>query len=117
MNKRNSNMELLRITAMLMIIVYHIFLHCINVQLVDANSIQKLGNDWYCHPWFSKKLCVLAVISPMGLAGNAIFLLISGYFMAHKKLMDLTKISKKLLLQLGFAAVTLGGYPSMLTIM
>ena len=109
MNKRNSNMELLRITAMLMIIVYHIFLHCINVQLVDANSIQKLGNDWYCHPWFSKKLCVLAVISPMGLAGNAIFLLISGYFMAHKKLMDLTKISKKLLLQLGFAAVTLGG--------
>ena len=44
----------------------------------------------------------------MGQAGNAIFLMISGYFMAHKDSMDLTKISKKLLLQLGFSAMLLG---------
>lgn len=108
MNKRSSNMELLRIMAMLMIIAYHIYRHCINVQLTDTNSIQQMGNDWFCKPDFSKRLCLLAVIAPMGQVGNAIFILISGYFMAEKELIDLTKISKKLLLQLGFAAVALG---------
>lgn len=101
-------MELLRITAMLMIIAYHIFGHCINVQLTDTSSIAELGNSWYCHPWFSRKLCAVAVVSPMGQAGNAIFIIISGYFMAHKGSIDLTKISKKLLMQLGFAAAVLG---------
>lgn len=101
-------MELLRITAMLMIIAYHIYCHCISGQLTDTNSIQKMGNDWFCHPWFSKRLCLLAVIAPMGQVGNAIFILISGYFMAEKKSIDLTKISRKLLLQLGFASVALG---------
>ena len=101
MKKRNSNMELLRVAAMLMIISYHMFCHCINIQLMsDIN--------WYCYPIFSKKLCILAVISPMGQIGNAIFILISGYFMAHKESIDLTKISKKLLIQLGFAAIVLG---------
>lgn len=108
MNKRSSNMELLRITAMLMIIAFHIFANVINRQLTDTNSIQKLENDWYCYPYFSKKLGILAFISPMGQVGNTIFILISGYFMACKKSIDLTKISKKLLLQLGFATVILG---------
>lgn len=108
MNKRSSNMECLRITAMLMIIAYHIFYHCINIQLTDANAILASGNDWYCQPHFSKKLCILAVISPMGSVANAIFILISGYFMAGKESIDLTKISKKLLLQLGFATFVLG---------
>lgn len=101
-------MELLRITAMLMIIAYHIYVHCISGQLTDTNSIQEMGNDWFCRLGFSKRLCLLAVIAPMGQVGNAIFILISGYFMAEKKSIDLTKISKKLLLQLGFASVTLG---------
>ena len=43
MNKRSSNMELLRITAMLMIVVFHIYVHCINGQLTDTNSIQQMG--------------------------------------------------------------------------
>ena len=30
--KRNSNIELLRVIAMLMIIGFHIILHCVNVQ-------------------------------------------------------------------------------------
>ena len=108
MNKRSSNMELLRITAMLMIVVYHIYVHCINGQLTDTNSIQQMGNDWFCHPWFSKRLCILAVIAPLGPVANTIFILISGYFMAEKESIDLTTISKKLLLQLGFAATALG---------
>ena len=37
--KRNSNFELLRICAMLMIVAYHIFVHCVNVQLTDSASI------------------------------------------------------------------------------
>lgn len=108
MNTRHSNIELLRIVAMLMIIGYHIFVHCINIQLTDHVSIEQLGNYWYCQPVFAKKLCLLALISPMGQVGNAIFLIISGYFMAHKQSIDLGKISKKLLLQMGFAAIVLG---------
>ncbi len=44
----------------------------------------------------------------MGQVGNTIFIIISGYFLAHKESIDLTKISTKLLLQLGFAAIALG---------
>lgn len=94
--------------AMVMIIAYHIFLHCINVQLTDLNSIKELENDWFCQPEFSNQLCRLALIAPMGQAGNAVFMLLTGYFMIEKKSIDLTKISKNLLLQLGFAAVSLG---------
>ena len=93
---------------MLMIISYHIFYHCIYVQLTDVSMITRPENNWYCYPLFSKRLCILAVIAPMGQIGNAIFILISGYFMAYKDAIDLTKISKKLLIQLGFAAVVLG---------
>lgn len=77
MKKRSSNIELLRITAMIMIIAYHLFLHCIKAQLTDSQSISASGNDCFCHPYFSKRLCILAVISPMGQAGNAIFLMFS----------------------------------------
>lgn len=52
MKKRNSNMELLRIMAMLMIICYHIFRHCIYLQLTDTNSIMALGNGWFSYPAF-----------------------------------------------------------------
>lgn len=106
--KRSSNMELLRICAMLMIVAYHIYCHCISGQLTDLQSIQDRGNGWFCIPYFSKRLCILALIAPWGQIGNAIFLIISGYFMASKDLIDLTKISKKLLFQLGFAACILG---------
>ncbi len=108
MNKRNSNMELLRITAMLMIIASHILNHCIYVQLTDTNLISQLSNEWICQPHFLKRLCMPAIIVPFGTAANAIFVLISGYFMASKPSVDLTKISKKLLLQHAFAAFVLG---------
>lgn len=108
MKNRNSNMELLRIVAMLMIIAYHIFLHCINIQLTDLQSIADLNNGFYCHMAFYKRLSILAVISPLGQVGNALFLIISGYFMVRKNSIDLANISKKLLSQLGFSVIGLG---------
>ncbi len=104
--KRNSNIELLRIFAMLMIICYHIFCHCINVQLTDADSIARMGNGLFCDPHFYKKLLILSVISPLGKSGNIIFVLISGFFMTQKNI-DLKKTSVKLLTWQLFAAVAL----------
>lgn len=103
---RASNIELLRIVAMFMIISYHIILHCVNVQLVNLASIEKLQNGWFNNPSFYKQLLALALMMPFGLVGNAIFIIISGYFLTDKEI-DMLKISKKLLSQLLFAAVTL----------
>lgn len=105
---RSANIELLRIVAMLMIIMYHIICHCVNVQLTDGASIARWGNGLFNHPLFYKRLWLLAAIMPFGLIGNALFILISGYFMVQKgKSIDLVRISRKLLMQLGFAAVGL----------
>lgn len=101
MKKRNTNMEILRVFAMLMIIAFHIFYHCAYNQLTETS--------WYANPFFYKRLAIFALISPLGQIGNTIFILISGYFMILKgKNIDLIQISKKLLLQLGFATVILG---------
>ena len=105
-SSRASNIELLRIVAMFMIISYHIILHCVNVQLVNLTSIEKLQNGWFNNPMFYKQLLALALMMPFGLVGNALFIMISGYFLADREI-DILKISKKLLSQLLFAAVTL----------
>lgn len=106
--KRSSNIELLRIAAMLMIILYHIVFHCVNIQLTDINSIHRMDNGLFNHPLFYKKLIILNTMNTFGIIGNVIFILISGYFMVEKgKDIDLIKISKKLLLQLGYASVVL----------
>ena len=107
-NTRLTNIELLRIVAMLMIIIYHIVLHCINIQLTGGDSIIKIWSKLYNYPIFYKELFILNGIMTWGAVGNAIFLLISGYFMVNsKKEIDIIKISKKLLLQLGFASILL----------
>ena len=105
-NSRASNIELLRIIAMLMIISYHIIIHCVNVQLVNQTSIEKLQNGWFNNPVFYKELGALALMMPFGLVGNAIFIMISGYFLSDREI-DILKISKKLLSELLFAAVAL----------
>ena len=106
--KRSSNLELLRIVAMLMIIAYHIYLHCVSIQLTDAGSIARMNNGLFAVPLFYKKLLPLALISSMGRTGNVIFMTLTGYLMVPKgDQIDLIKISKKLLLQLGFAAFLL----------
>lgn len=53
MTQRKSNIELLRIVAMLMIISYHIVLHCIDGQLTDADSIARMGNGLFSNPLYS----------------------------------------------------------------
>lgn len=108
---RSSNIELLRSVAMLMIILYHIVLHCVNVQLTDKASMERLGNELFIYPAFYRKLMLLDTINTFGIVGNVIFILISGYFMAQnsKSKIDIIKISKKLLYQLGFAAIILTG--------
>ena len=68
--ERNSNIELLRIFAMLMIIADHIFIHGVNGQL---NT--KLFNT----PYIYKKLLILVTIAPLGIIGNVIFMIISGF--------------------------------------
>lgn len=106
--QRNSNIELLRLIAMFMIVIFHIVDHCVIIQLTDTDSIARLNNGLFNYPFFYKKLFILNSIMPLGKAGNAIFLIISGYFMILKgKEINLFNISKKLLLQLGFAAIML----------
>lgn len=51
---RSANIELLRIVAMLMIIMYHIICHCVNVQLTDGASIARWENGLFNHPLFYK---------------------------------------------------------------
>lgn len=105
---RLTNIEILRIIAMLMIVIYHIVYHCINMQLVGGNAAIKIGSNLFNKPLFYKKLFILHDIMTWGTIGNVLFLLISGYFMANsKKEVNINKISKKLLVQLGFATITL----------
>ena len=105
---RDSNIELLRSVAMLMIISFHIVYHCVNVQLTDKGSMERLGNGLFNQPLFYKKLVFLDMSDTFGIIGNVIFILVSGYFMVQKgKNIDIVKISKKLLCQLGFASVIL----------
>ena len=105
--KRNSNIELLRCFAMLMIISHHIVNHCVILQLTNINSIERMQNGYFNHPLFYKKLLILEMLSSFGGIGNAIFMLISGYFMVQKRSLDIVKISSKLISQLGFSAVFL----------
>ena len=104
---RNSNMELLRICAMLMIIIFHMVRHCVNIQLTDGNSIARWGNGLFNYPAFYKKLLILVSIMPLGIIANAIFILISGYFMSNKIRMNIVGTARKLLSQLVSATVLL----------
>ena len=105
---RSSNMELLRIVAMLMIIPYHMVCHAVYAQLTDENLTAQFNNGLFNHPAFYKKLFILDAVMPFGTTANSLFILISGYFLITKgKNIDLGKTAKKLLSQLAFATVVL----------
>ncbi len=106
---RSSNIELLRIIAMIMIIAFHIIDHCVvEIQLTDLDSMARFNNGLFCSPAFYRNLLLPSAIMPMGPAGNAIFLLISGFYRVDpSKQFDLSGISLKLLTQTAFAAVFL----------
>ena len=106
--QRRSNLELLRIVAMLMIIAFHIYRHCVSGQLTDPDSMERMGNGWFSVPLFYKKLLLLTVFSSFGRAGNVVFMTLTGYFMVAKgREIRLIPIAKKLLLEQGYAAVLL----------
>lgn len=97
--ERNSNIELLRIFANADDNCRSYIIHCVNGQL---NT--KLFNT----PYIYKKLLILVTIAPMGIIGNVIFMIISGFFIVEKVTnIDISKISKKRFLQQGFAAISL----------
>lgn len=106
--KRSSNLELLRILAMLLIIGAHLSGGGIALQLSDWVK-SGWNADYFCHPIFYKRLCILAMAHPSGKMGNALFILISGYFMANKpsQAIDLTKSGKKLLCMIAYAVALL----------
>ena len=106
--KRSSNLELLRILAMLMIISAHLCGLGIAQQLSDVGNTS-WNAAYFCQPVIYKRFFVLAMAHPSGKMGNAIFILISGYFMANKpsEAIDLTKSGKKLLCMIGYAVVLL----------
>ena len=106
--ERSSNFELLRIVAMFMIIMYHITLHCVTAQIQGGNGDIKIHSMLFTQPLFYKKMFLVEIIMTFGQISNAVFLLISGYFMVKKgKELNLGGIAGKLLLQMGFAAVLL----------
>ena len=96
--KRESNFELLRILAMILIVIFH----------VQVRGPHKHLNDGlFALPILYKRLYILEFGVPLGMIGNSLFLMISGYFMANTANINLGKISKKLLFQVGFATLVL----------
>ncbi len=105
-NQRMSNFELLRIVAMVLIIIHHLVVHCFEVQLTTESSIQQFNNGWYNNPVFYPILFLPEIFNPLGKAGVAIFMLLSGYFLVERgKTVNLGKIASKLLGMIAFAVV------------
>lgn len=104
---RDSRFELLRIFAMLMIISYHIVLHCVNIQLTDPAYVEKFQTGFFNHPNFYKQLLVIATIMSFGSIANALFILISGYFLVAQEKIHIGKTASKLVQQLFFAVAEL----------
>lgn len=94
---------------MLGIILHHVVVHCIfEIQLTDSTSIKILDNALFSHPVFYRKLIPLEFAMPLGPTGNAIFILISGYFLINKpNRFSVKNTAIKLLTQLLFAALAL----------
>lgn len=95
---RNSNFELLRILAIVLIVLFHIQLHGPQTRINDGA---------FADPVFFKQLFLLDAGNTFGMIGNALFIMISGYFLVENLGVDLGKISGKLLLEVGFATVLL----------
>ncbi len=90
---RQSNFELLRITAMLLIILFHLVYHVALPQLAGSGEFTTVA--------FAKRLLLFQGISTFGFIGNSIFILISGYFLIDKKI-NLQKQITKILSSLVF---------------
>lgn len=102
---RESNFELLRILAMVLIIIHHIFVHGINVQINDPNTYGVFGI--FNNLLFYKRLALSELAISFGKIGTDLFILISGYFCINKTDLKIKDKIIKLLSQLLFAVVIL----------
>lgn len=107
MKKRSSNFELLRIIAMLMIVFFHIMIHWPKEQILNEGLQNIFNNGWFNNPVFYKKLLIIYTAMPMGTVGNGLFMMISGYFLSYREEIDVVKVSRKILTQLGYATILL----------
>lgn len=108
--ERASNIELLCIVAMFLIILHHMFVHCATAQLTSADSIARMGNGLFCQPIQYERLFIFSAAASWGKIGNAIFILVSGYFLVGRgSHIDLARSAVKLLSQAIFAPVVLMG--------
>jgi len=99
---------------MLMVVSHHLVVHCIGPQFI--NLIPSLDFRSIASPEVIDQLCkkhfILSVFYSFGKIANAVFILISGFFLAAKtqdsqSSVRLIKVSKKLLSQSAFAAVVI----------
>ena len=98
--KRQSNFELLRIFAMVLICLAHVQQH-------GSQPILTGDYGYFGQPIIYKRLLVFEIGSSLGAIGNGLFIMISGYFLNSNLNINTGKIAKKLLLLLGFAVTAL----------
>ncbi len=101
---RDSNFELLRIFAMLLIIMHHITVHVIYKQL--KSGIYPPGT-YFNNIAFYKKLALINYGFSFGKIGNGLFILITGYFLCGKPKINIDKTVKKLLSHVLYATIVL----------
>lgn len=103
---RQSNIELLRILAMFGIIINHIVVHSVNYQLTSVDSINLMNNGLFNNPILYRRLILLDLIPVLGILGNVLFMIITGYFNTDREI-NLFKVGRKLLTQLFFSFLCL----------
>jgi surface polysaccharide O-acyltransferase-like enzyme len=97
--ERQSNFELLRIIAMVLIIIHHITYHVVLKQLeFGPHNIYAFG-EMFNNFTYYKRLSLLEYNLAFGKIGNFLFIILSGYFLIDKKDIDIIKQGKKLLSQ------------------
>ncbi len=100
--KRESNFELLRITAMMLIVIYHVFFHCINNQILSKDMFPR--GEMFNNPVIYRRLAITEIVTSFGKIGNNLFIMLSGYFLIDKAI-DVKKPIKKLLGEMFFVTV------------
>lgn len=83
MNKRKSNLELLRILSILMIITIHYFLYMMNCDFNNLNNFSQTNNFY-----------LVRILESFCIIGVNLFALITGYFMIKKESVNIKKIIK-----------------------
>ena len=106
-SQRQSNFELLRVLAIIMVIIHHITLHTIFDQLTNVDSINTLGNAYFCNPVFYPQLWLIDIGSFFGSVANCIFILLAGFFLVSKENVSISRTSSKLIFQSLFAAAVI----------